>query len=224
MPETIHCKNYGELSRKAAKKIFECITAAKQEFVMAIPGGESVKGLLKELAKQKADWKKVHVFMTDERMVPLDDRQSNYYQAKKLWFSKAKGIHDYPFTDRKGVEEYTKELEVACGAKLDLVVLGVGEDGHIASLFPRHLALIDMEQGYLTVWDAPKRPTERISLTPKTIGEANCVILLFASTEKKEAYSMLFDDKVNYIGCPAKIALDAKKLFVYTVFGGANAK
>tara|TARA_Y100000310_G_scaffold57396_1_gene52591 strand:- start:3232 stop:3897 length:666 start_codon:yes stop_codon:yes gene_type:complete len=221
MFETVHCKSFEEMSSKVAKIIVHEVTNSKKQFSLALPGGNSVKGILNELAKQNV-WNAVNVFMTDERMVSIESEESNFKQANDLFFSKVQGIHTNPFEVEKGIDDYNTKFNSM--GKFDLIILGVGEDGHVASLFPNHESIKSKETGFIEIHNAPKEPENRISLSPKSISDANLVIFLFASQEKKDAYKKFINKEVDYIECPAKISMNAENVLVYTVFGDEYAE
>ncbi|MCR4335584.1 MAG: 6-phosphogluconolactonase [archaeon] len=221
MFETVHCKSFEEMNSKAAQVIVKEITNSKKQFSLALPGGNSVKGILEKLAKQNI-WNAVNVFMVDERMVPIDSEESNFKQANDLFFSKVKGIHTNSFEVEKGIDDYNKKFDAI--KKFDLVVLGVGEDGHVASLFPNHESIKSKEIGFIKVKNAPKEPKARISLSPKSISDAKLIIFLFASESKKNAYKKFADEKTDYTECPAKISMNAENVLVFTVFGDEYAE
>ncbi len=218
-----HCRDFASMSEKTVQTIAAEINSAKKQFCMALPGGNSVSGVLESLRSQKIMWQAVNVFMADERLVAPADKDSNFRQANELLFSKVAGVHAFPFKMDEGLSAYQSKFLFVTKGNLDLVVLGVGEDGHIASLFPNHAALKNKAEGYIEVKGAPKPPAERISLSPKAIEGAGAVILLFASESKRQAFEKFMDKKVSASQCPAKIALKAKRAFVFTVFGGKNA-
>ncbi len=224
MLKITHCRDFSEMGRQAAELIEREIKSSKKQFSLALPGGDSVTGVLKELAGKTIMWQAVNAFMADERFVPITDAESNYRQANELLFSKVLGIHAFPFEMEKGVAGYGKKFSAVTKGTLDIAILGVGEDGHVASLFPGHAALSETKDGYIEVHSAPKPPSYRISLSPKTIQYAESVVLLFASESKRGAFKRFIDKKVAENDCPAKIALKAKRVYVFTVFGGANAE
>ncbi len=231
MLKTIQCKDFEEMGRKAADFIAQEITSAKKQYSIAFPGGNSVTGLLENLAEKKLGWQAVNAFMADERIAAITDRESNYRQANELFFSKAPGIHAFAFGLQKGaeawkgaeaqkeVEDYNKKFMSVTKGKLDMVVLGVGEDGHIASLFPGHEALKSSGEGYILAEGCPKPPPKRVTLSPKAVSSAGTVVLLFASDAKNDAYKKFLDKNLGEGKCPAKIALKAERTFVFTVFG-----
>jgi len=222
MLKTFEFANFDGMSSAAAELIAKEIMAAKKQFSIAFPGGNSVKGILENLSSRPIGWQGVNVFMADERLVPPTDPQSNFAQANELFFSKVPGIHAFPFDPEKGIDDYNKKFLIVTKGNFDMVVLGVGEDGHIASLFPHNPALKSAEDGYIPVHGAPKPPPQRITLSHEAITKAGIVILLFASDSKLEAYEKFCDPETEEADCPAKIALKARRTFVFTVFGGAN--
>jgi 6-phosphogluconolactonase len=162
--------------------------------------------------------------MADERIVDMKSTESNYFQADSLLFSKIKNANAYRFEPSKGLDDYNKKfLEITKG-KLDLVILGVGEDCHIASLFPGSKTLKYKKDGYVYVGNSPKPPKQRITLSTQTISNADSILLLFASSSKLSAYKKFLSSNETKETCPAKIALSAKETIALTVFGGVNAK
>src|SRR3989344_238602 len=215
-----HCKNYEEMSEKAAKIVFERASSAKKQFSIAISGGDSIKGLLRILGEKKPKWPHVNVFMVDERAVSVNSPESNFEQARELFFSKSPEIHAHALDLKKGAKEYSNRFMEITKGKVDLIVLGVGEDGHIASLFPNKPSLDYKEEGYLEISDSPKPPKKRFSLSVKTIQNAQSSIILFASESKKPAFKRFMDEEASYQDCPAKIIRGNKNVSVFTVFGG----
>lgn len=215
----LSCQTYDELSSKAVALLIQKIKqgiARKGTCILALPGGRSVAGLLQKLSPQDVDWSKVEIFMIDERVVPIDDKESNYKQAYDLFLHrvKAKG---HPFLMEKGLGHYNTEFE-RTGTHFDILVLGVGEDGHIAALFPGHPVLKVKGRKYIQLNDSPKPPKERITASPDMIRDAGTVILLFSSAGKKKANEQFLNQKISEIECPVKIALAAKEVYVLTEF------
>lgn len=212
-------KNYQELSTAAAKLLIQKLKetiSQKGKAVLALSGGRSVAGFLKSLNEEDLKWNKVDIFLIDERVVPLDDKESNYKSIKENLLTKMKPkIH--PFDLNKGLQEYNQQFQKA-GAHFDLVVLGVGEDGHIASLFPHHKALTEKDKRYIEINGAPKLPPKRITASPEMIKDADTVILLFVSEAKKKAYENFRNEKIFPQECPAKIALGTKEVYVLKDF------
>jgi 6-phosphogluconolactonase len=139
----------------------------------ALSGGATALIFLSALRNANVDWKKIILFWADERAVPPDDPDSNYALAERMLLSplgaRAPRAIRMP-ADAANLGQaalwYDDALatELASGA-LDLAILGVGEDGHVCSLFPGHRALLQDELRVVAVEDAPKPPARRLSLT-----------------------------------------------------------
>ena len=127
-----------QLATEAAKR-FEAMV--RGEFHVAVPGGSVATLLFPAFARADVDWPAVHVWWVDERRVPVEDPDSNFRVAKELWLSKVAADSHY-FSD-----------ESCCPERLDLAILGVGPDGHVASLFPGHPALEEKKRCALAIED-----------------------------------------------------------------------
>ena len=157
----------------------------KERFVVALSGGSMPK-LLTGLLDLDVDWAKWDVFFADERCVPLDSSDSNYKACEDHLFSKIKGekptIHtlDTSLAPAQAAEKYGDELN-ACGRRFDLCLLGMGPDGHTASLFPEH-DLFRKPDGSVArcILDSPKPPSERVTFTLSTL--QNSVRVCFVAT------------------------------------------
>ncbi len=216
--QLIRCRDAEELAARMASNIAEIITASKNSTSISIPGGRDIIPFLQAFAKQKMDWNRVHAFMTDERIGSHDSTENNFRQADVLLFSKAKDIHAYPFDAAKGIDAYNQEFFSRTQGKLDIIILGIGEDDHIASLFPRHPSLASEEKGYISISGAPNPFKERISLSPSAIQNAEHVFLYVASASKKKAFESFQNPQTNEKDCPAKMVLRAKNCRIYTIF------
>ncbi|PIN85180.1 MAG: 6-phosphogluconolactonase [Candidatus Diapherotrites archaeon CG11_big_fil_rev_8_21_14_0_20_37_9] len=218
MLKEIHCLTQNELSKRAAGQIAKIVQKNKGKISIAFPGGRSVTGILKELASKKINWDKTEFFLTDERVVSKESDESNFLQFKKLFLNKINKTNEM-YTEDINTKNFNSDFEKRANGKIDLIILGTGEDGHIASLFPKNKALANTEKGYIAIKDSPKPPKERITLSPETIGVAKDIILIFVAPEKKQAYNNFIEKNKSVSECPAKIALKAKNIFVYTAFG-----
>jgi 6-phosphogluconolactonase len=146
--------------------------AARGRFACAVPGGSVAEAFFPRLVQAEADWSRVHVFFGDERAVPPDAPDSNAGLARRLWLDHvplpAERVH-LLYQRGESVEAAAAraehELRAMLGAppRLDLVLLGMGPDGHVCSLFPGHPALRAPDL-VLAVHDSPKPPPERVSL------------------------------------------------------------
>lgn len=219
--------------RQVAQKIFEvCKSKGPQEpLVVGLCGGRSVVGLLGALQTESANQPRdllgrIQFFMVDERLVPLTDDQSNYGGLKRLLFDKLvehsviSHAQLHPFvtdTTRSdfGCGSYRDELR-SVGGKFTVVVLGVGEDGHIAGLFPHHPALAEKGETFVHFHDSPKPPADRMSASPALITGAELSVILALGEGKRAAWSAFNDNSVAVEACPSKLALRARECLVVT--------
>ncbi|NOZ80923.1 MAG: 6-phosphogluconolactonase [DPANN group archaeon] len=188
----------------------ERILAEKDHAVFGVVGGRSVSGILSLLVQEQLPWEQVHVFLLDERLVEKGSAESNATAIAPL-FSRAR-FHPFLVDGTEqasplpALHRYEAEL-AQVGRRFDLILLSAGEDGHIASLFPRHPALSDQHQGFILVEHAPKQPPERMSASKSLIASATGGLLLFYGEGKRHALEMFEDPSVPEDDCPAKIVL-----------------
>jgi 6-phosphogluconolactonase len=219
--------------RQVAHKIFAVCKAktAQEPLVVGLCGGRSVVGLLSALQAESLNQPRdllgrIQFFMVDERLVPLTDEQSNYGGLKRLLFDNLveQGAITltqlHPFVTETtqgdfGCSRYREELR-ALGGKFTVVVLGVGEDGHIAGLFPHHPALAEQGETFLRFHDSPKPPADRMSASPALITGAELSVILALGEGKRAAWSAFNDPSVTVDSCPSKLALKAKECLVVT--------
>ena len=220
MTQTIFNKNTGELA-KAAVEVFAAAVARisdkKDYAVVAVSGGQSVVDFFNALKNKKdIDWNKIHFFMLDERLVDLENEDSNFRQAYERLFidlvdSKKlswRNLHPFayqPHVADKGIGSYEKELK-QFGGKYDIVVAGAGEDGHIAALFPNHTALQSGDK-FVTFDNSPKPPAGRMTSSVTLIQTAAIAFVFFISAHKQQAYTNFLDEVVKWQECPAKISV-----------------
>ena len=139
----------------------------------ALSGGATALIFLGALRNANVDWSRISLFWTDERAVPADDAESNYAVAERVLLgplgANAPRVFRMPVdlpslttAAMKYDAELARELK---GGSLDLALLGVGEDGHICSLFPGHRALMANDLRAVPIEDAPKQPARRLTLS-----------------------------------------------------------
>ena len=191
-------ENTSELARAAAGLVLAQARAAidaRGHFHLALSGGSTPRATYVELARRgsEAGFDRWHAWFGDERCVPPEHADSNYRMAVEsglLGRLPAAQVHrmrgEAPEPAREAAR-YEGELCAVLGRppRLDVVQLGLGTDGHTASLFPGTPALADRR--WVTVGHAPVRPHDRLTLTLPAIAEARCVLFLVAGAEKAAA-------------------------------------
>ncbi len=162
---------------------------------LALSGGSTPGPVYRELAKRKVPWERVDFYFVDERCVPPDHPESNYLLAEETLF-KPLGVQSHQVYRMQGEradrDEAAKEYEVQLPPVLDVVVLGIGEDGHTASLFPGATSLEERERRVLAVV-GPKPPPWRLTLTLPVLNEARHVLGVVSGESKREAVRRLLE-------------------------------
>lgn len=200
----------------AAEKIKESIDRIKKDIVvLGVPGGRSVAGIFKYLRKMKIDWKRVHIFMVDERMVSLSNKDCNFLitQNELLKYIDIPKENVHPFNVIKGINKYEDEL-VAIQDNYDIILLSSGEDGHIGALYPNHHSIKDESDFFLTMDDSPKLPKERMTMSKQLIRKSHYAIIMFLGKEKRQALANFNDRYMSFKNCPAKLVKDIPNSFV----------
>ena len=166
-------------------------------FTIVLTGGRSVINLYKILRQSTSDWNKWHIYLTDERCVPLQDKDRNDHIINSIWlnnsqipekninFIKAELGHD------NGAYDYEEVLENI--ASFDVVLLSIGEDGHTASLFPGHY--YDNNKSVVVEHNSPKRPKDRISMSYSRFNRANNVFKVVSGASKQNAVGLWLQGK-----------------------------
>lgn len=196
--EIIGNKKLGERAAEHFYFLAQKYIATKNQFTVALSGGSTPKNLYSYLVNfyhTKIDWRKLYFFWSDERFVPFDHAESNGGMAftfllKPLKIQKP-NYFPIPTEDIEPVQsalEYESNLRFFFGEKettpqIDLILLGMGEDGHTASLFPNTEALNKTDRLVKENW-IPKLNTWRITFTFKLINSAQNVIFLVTGKEK----------------------------------------
>ncbi|TDC26841.1 6-phosphogluconolactonase [Streptomyces sp. 8K308] len=203
----------------AARLITEIVDAqtARGSASVVLTGGRNGNGVLAALAgspaRESVDWARVDLWWGDERFLPEGDPDRNETQARQallddLPLDPAR-VHPMPASDGRHGDDvdaaatsYAAELAVAAGP-FDVLMLGVGPDTHVASLFPGLPAVREEKRTVLAVRDAPKPPPTRITLTLPAIRSARQVWLLAAGEDKAEAAATALTGEVAAVDAPA---------------------
>lgn len=152
----------------------------------ALAGGSTPRGCYERLARLDVPWDRTTLFFGDERCVPAGDPESNFAQARALLQHVAPALV-HRIQAELGPEAGARAYEpLVAAAPLDLVLLGIGQDGHTASLFPGNAAL-DATTYVAAVFGAPKPPPQRVTITLRTLREARRVMIMAAGSDKADA-------------------------------------
>jgi 6-phosphogluconolactonase len=191
-----------------AEKITACIDK-KGICHVALPGGNTPALCMRLLAEKNLPWDKVHWYLGDERCCPVGHEDRNDVMLQKnLWSLLPAGVdlsaNIHPIPAELGSEDAAdryRELIDNIGC-IDIAFLGMGEDGHTASLFPDNAALRE-GASVIPVHDSPKSPSDRVSLSIVTLYSAGCRLVLTAGTSKAPVIKRIRDGEplpVNLIG------------------------
>ena len=213
-----------EMSLAVASRVAELAEQAagkRLRFIVALSGGSLLDILSPPLVKNplgaSVDWSAWEVFWVDERCVPLTSPESNFAAAERLLFKNVNiprnQIHavDTSQGPRAAARSYQATirdvLQPAAGRlpRFDLILLGMGEDGHTASLFPGDALLQEKRKWVAPVMNAPKRPLERITLTLPIINNAREVIFVVSGEGKAARLREVFHAPDHGQGPPAAL-------------------
>jgi 6-phosphogluconolactonase len=161
---------------------------------VVLPGGSTPARCLEILAEKTLPWKNIYWYPGDERCYPVGHAERNDTMINAKLFSQQKSASKNFFPipaelgPEQGAENYAALLDAT--AAMDIVVLGMGEDGHTASLFPGNVALDD-QRSAVPVYNAPKAPNQRVSIGLTTLKNAAECIIIATGENKREALAKL---------------------------------
>jgi len=196
------------LSRGALEELLRVMEDAIQQrgrFAIALSGGHTPEKLYALWAQAEkhgvnTPWERVHLFWGDERYVAQDDALSNYRMTREALIERvaipAANVHRVPTelpTPEKAAEAYDAELRAFFGSAapaFDLQLLGLGVEGHTASLFPGSPALEEKQRWFMAI-EAPAKPSQRLTLTPVVLNQGRNTFFLVAGTDKREILAAL---------------------------------
>ena len=161
-------------------------------FLIVLAGGTTPAAIYRMLCKAETEWSNWQVFFGDERCLPADDAGRNSRMAADAWLDRVPIPHHQVHAisaelgPKDAASAYVKTLRDI--GDFDLVLLGLGEDGHTASLFPGHdWGIATDAPDVLAVFDAPKPPPQRVSLSARRLSRARAVLFLVAGESKRDA-------------------------------------
>jgi 6-phosphogluconolactonase len=186
--------------------------AEREQFTVAISGGSLPKIIGPGLAAAEflatIDWPAWHVFFADERCVPLESPESNFRLVQEQLFERVPipSRQIYPINESlpagAAAEAYESTLRQLFGPDLwprfDLILLGMGPDGHTASLFPDHALLSEQKRWVAAITDSPKPPPSRITLTLPVLNSARFVVFVVTGAAKAEVVSQVLKPGSRY--------------------------
>ena len=186
------CSSQKDFELKATEMIANYANDAirtKGHFSLVLAGGNTPKKIYESLSKKDCDWGNWYIYFGDERCLPSNDKDRNSLMAEKSFFSKVSipknqiNIVPAELGMNEGADAYDKKLN--SDMVFDLVLLGLGEDGHTASIFPN--SKFDENKQAVPISNAPKPPENRISLSLHRLSMADFVIFLVMGKDKKNA-------------------------------------
>jgi 6-phosphogluconolactonase len=187
---------------------------------LALTGGGIAEAVHAEVARlataasteRTVDWSRVVVWWGDERFVAADSADRNALGARRVFLdavgAPAANVHEMPSTAtcpdvEAGAAAYADELRAHGSGEFEIVMLGIGPDGHVASLFPGHPQLDVIDRIAVAVTDSPKPPPERISLTFPALNRARSVWFLVSGEEKADAVARALAEGTDLHDVPA---------------------
>ena len=213
-----------ELARAAAEEFLRLAKEAipaKEIFTVALSGGSTPRGLYALLAEDallraQLPWEKVHFFWSDERHVPPEHPDSNFRMSREVMLSKVPvppaNVHRIRGENPDAVQAAGEYEEMLRGffrlkademPRFDLILLGMGADGHTASLFPGTSGLLEQKRMITANW-VEKLKDYRITMTLPVLNHAACVLFLVAGEEKAETLRAVLEGETKRELLPAQ--------------------
>ena len=158
-------------------------------FSIVLAGGSTPKSIYQLLAKQQCDWANWHVFINDDRCLPVDDDERNSKMVAEVWLNHVAIPKNQFYVipaelgPVAGAAAYNKMIKDV--GTFDLVLFGLGEDGHTASLFPGHA--IDNSADVVPVFNSPKPPAERVTMSQNRLNNTHEALFLVTGSGKQWA-------------------------------------
>ena len=196
-------ENYVIESANLIGQFIQLLIKEKTQISIALSGGNSPLPIYKKLSLLELDWDRIKFFLVDERCVSISDPQSNYGNIEKRFFSmipsKSYPMVTYPMNFKEQALEYQNKIKLHVPLskgipQFDLIILGMGLDGHTASLFPNTKALKNRND-LVVLNEVPQLQTERITMTYPLLENAKNIILIAPGNEKKKVLTNLNKNK-----------------------------
>lgn len=208
--------NAREMTEALAFDLFQMMKTNRQRFDIALSGGSTPKLLFDLLANQyasKISWERVHFWWGDERCVPPTDKDSNFGMTNKYLLSKIPideiRIHRIKgeLPPEEAAQDYINEIQSNLNKRgnwpvFDLILLGMGSDGHTASIFPHEMHLLHSDK-ICEVATHPESGQKRVSLTGNVINNANRVYFMVTGEKKAKRISQIMNNRKKAKKLPA---------------------
>ena len=210
-------------ARSCAQRVLELLTKAVADngrATLAVSGGSTPKPMFADLAKSGFNWKAVHLFFVDERVVPPTDEQSNYKLALDNFIGPSgiplENVHRVKgeLPPDSAARQYDADLRAYFGLQrgqfpaFDVMHFGMGDEGHTASLFPGDPHVDDRKRLTGAV-NAPKLPNLRVTLLPGVLLTARHSLMLVAGADKNPILKRALHGEYNPIEIPVQIVAQA---------------
>ncbi len=223
-------------ARACAEKIAALLEMALKQrdaATLALSGGSTPRLMFKELARIKIDWRRVHLFWADERCVPPGDAASNFKLADESLAEPAgiprENLHrvEGERPPEEAAQLYAAEITRFFGTSgpsmpaFDVLHLGIGPDGHTASLFPGNPLTGDRERIAAAVF-APKFNQWRVTLLPSVLAAAANILILAAGADKREAIQAALHEPENTAQRPVQIVVHRAQWFLDRAAAGSE--
>jgi 6-phosphogluconolactonase len=209
------CADAEAAAVRAAAEVSRRLQGARRErgvAHLALSGGTTPARAYELLARELEDWQDVELWFADERCVGPEDEESNYRLARETLLDAAAGLDEArvrriegELGPEAGAARYTRALRehapiVQGVAVLDVIVLGIGPDGHVASLFPGAPTLdAQAPELCLGIHDSPKPPPERVTLTLPVLRAAHRCVLLATGAGKADAVDAMLGEPSRHV-------------------------
>lgn len=217
-----------DVAKRVAKEFITFVNKEleqKDTLAIAFSGGSTPNLLFSELGsvlnRKKVPWDRVHIFQVDERWVSRDHRDNNFRTLKRLLLDKLsipeENVHPMPVTEAKEEtcrKNYELEIKLVLGndnPSFDLILLGMGEDGHTASIFPGDSGKVPLESdNFVEVPYVEKLSSLRMTLTAKVFLISQNIWLLITGENKADVLYTVFNSSLNPEVYPVQLISKAK--------------
>jgi 6-phosphogluconolactonase len=201
----------------AVAEIATAVASSSDRFMMVLSGGQTPRPVYATLAqnyRESLPWPKIHLFWGDDRFVPPDDPSSNYRLVRETLLDHVAiqqiNVHPMPvfFQDpAEAAAEYEATMKAyfanASWPRFDLMLLGLGADGHTASLFPHAPALQEQKRWVMAVRNEQVSPPQRLTMTLPVINHAARLHFIVTGADKADVVAKVIDRTAEPASCPA---------------------